>query len=58
MQTALPSPQPSPAAREREPDFAALWHALDALTDPEIPVVTLREMGILRALRPCADVEV
>ncbi|HOV17983.1 MAG TPA: phenylacetate-CoA oxygenase subunit PaaJ [Ottowia sp.] len=58
MQTALPSPQPSPAAREREPDFAALWHALDALTDPEIPVVTLREMGILRALRPGADGEV
>ena len=58
MQTTLPSPQPSPTAREREPEFAALWHALDALTDPEIPVVTLREMGILRALRRGADGEV
>ena len=25
-----------------------VWAALDVLTDPEIPVVTLREMGILR----------
>ena len=29
----------------------ALNAALDTLTDPEIPVVTLREMGILRAVR-------
>ena len=60
MQTALPSPQPSPAAREREqelaPDLQArLWRLLDTLTDPEIPVVTLREMGILRALREASD---
>ncbi len=33
----------------------ALWSVLDELTDPEIPVVTLREMGILRALRRGAD---
>lgn len=32
-----------------------LWQALDALTDPEIPVVTLREMGILRDLRRAPD---
>ena len=49
---------PALSQREREPEFAALWHALDALTDPEIPVVTLREMGILRALRRGADGEV
>jgi ring-1,2-phenylacetyl-CoA epoxidase subunit PaaD len=32
----------------------AVWAALDGLCDPEIPVVTLQEMGILRAvhLRP------
>lgn len=29
----------------------ALNTALDTLTDPEIPVVTLREMGILRSVR-------
>jgi ring-1,2-phenylacetyl-CoA epoxidase subunit PaaD len=28
-----------------------VWAALDVLTDPEIPVVTLREMGILRDVR-------
>ena len=29
-----------------------VWAALDSLSDPEIPVVTLREMGILRDVRP------
>ncbi|MCS6809809.1 MAG: 1,2-phenylacetyl-CoA epoxidase subunit PaaD [Tepidimonas sp.] len=29
--------------------------ALEQLTDPEIPVVTLADMGILRAVRPDAD---
>jgi ring-1,2-phenylacetyl-CoA epoxidase subunit PaaD len=28
-----------------------VWAALDMLTDPEIPVVTLRELGILRDVR-------
>lgn len=37
--------------RAPESDLSSLWQALDALTDPEIPVVTLREMGILRELR-------
>lgn len=27
------------------------WSALEALTDPEIPVITLRELGILRDIR-------
>ena len=39
----------------REAEFGQLWHALEALTDPEIPVITLREMGILRDLRRGAD---
>jgi ring-1,2-phenylacetyl-CoA epoxidase subunit PaaD len=34
---------------------AEVWAALEALTDPEIPVVTLRELGILRAVRDGAD---
>ncbi|ENO89343.1 1,2-phenylacetyl-CoA epoxidase subunit PaaD [Thauera linaloolentis] len=32
-----------------------IWSALDHLTDPEIPVVTLRELGILRDIRETAD---
>ncbi len=31
-----------------------VWAALDMLTDPEIPVVTLRELGILRDVRESA----
>ena len=46
---------PTLSQREREQAFATLWQALDQLTDPEIPVVTLREMGILRDLRLGAD---
>ena len=38
-----------------ESEQTTLWALLDELTDPEIPVVTLREMGILRALRRGAD---
>ena len=29
----------------------AIWDLLESVTDPEIPVVNLREMGILRAVR-------
>lgn len=33
----------------------AIWELLEAVTDPEIPVVNLREMGILRAVRQGAN---
>ena len=48
---------PLPSKREQlsESELSGLWTALDALTDPEIPVVTLREMGILRDVRAGAD---
>src|SRR5512137_1240228 len=32
-------------------DIAAAWAALESLADPEIPVVSLRELGILRDVR-------
>ena len=38
-----------------ESELSRLWTALDELTDPEIPVVTLREMGILRNVCRAAD---
>jgi len=31
------------------------WQLLQSLSDPEIPVITLRELGILRAVREGAD---
>lgn len=31
--------------------LSEIWRALETLTDPEIPVVSLREMGILRDVR-------
>jgi ring-1,2-phenylacetyl-CoA epoxidase subunit PaaD len=43
----------------RDPQSAdpvlAVWAALEAVTDPEIPVVSLRELGILRDVRQGAD---
>ena len=37
-----------PVHTAQAPTVDHVWAALDTLTDPEIPVVTLREMGILR----------
>jgi ring-1,2-phenylacetyl-CoA epoxidase subunit PaaD len=36
------------SATTLRPDAAQVWDWLSVLTDPEIPVVTLHEMGILR----------
>ncbi|MFN4327090.1 MAG: 1,2-phenylacetyl-CoA epoxidase subunit PaaD [Azonexus sp.] len=33
----------------------AAWAVLEELTDPEIPVISLRELGILRDVRQAAD---
>ena len=33
----------------------AAWAALENLADPEIPVISLRELGILRDVRQGAD---
>ena len=40
--------------------IAQAWALLEAVPDPEIPVVSIRELGILRDVRACAthDVEV
>ena len=35
--------------------FYAIWNLLETVADPEIPVVNLREMGILRAVRQTAE---
>ena len=48
-----PTAASGPDARSPTPGhqtllLAQIWTALDTLSDPEIPVVTLREMGILR----------
>jgi ring-1,2-phenylacetyl-CoA epoxidase subunit PaaD len=34
---------------------AQVWSALDSVSDPEIPVVSLRELGILRDVRHAPD---
>jgi ring-1,2-phenylacetyl-CoA epoxidase subunit PaaD len=40
---------------DAELEHAAIWAALANLSDPEIPVVSLRELGILRDVRSGAD---
>lgn len=32
-------------------DIAAIWALLETVTDPEIPVITIRDLGILRDVR-------
>jgi len=39
------------ARKEASEPFYTVWNLLESVTDPEIPVVNLREMGILRAVR-------
>ncbi len=46
-----PAASLSSASPTRTADVDRAWDLLDALTDPEIPVVTLRELGILRDVR-------
>ncbi len=36
-------------------NLATVWAALDELSDPEIPVLTLRDLGIVRDVREAAD---
>jgi ring-1,2-phenylacetyl-CoA epoxidase subunit PaaD len=48
----------APAAATLDPADPALehaWRALEAVPDPEIPVVSIRELGILRDVRRVGD---
>jgi len=49
------APTAAPAAAPDADTLSLVWAALDSLSDPEIPVITLREMGILRDVRAAAD---
>jgi ring-1,2-phenylacetyl-CoA epoxidase subunit PaaD len=40
----------APAAVGKQPSIAALWSALASVPDPEIPVVSVIELGILRGI--------
>lgn len=42
------------AKKQPNEPFYAIWNLLESVTDPEIPVVNLREMGILRVVRQTA----
>ncbi len=43
------------AAKQATDAYHTVWSLLETVTDPEIPVVSLREMGVLRAVREDAD---
>ncbi|MCZ2903550.1 1,2-phenylacetyl-CoA epoxidase subunit PaaD [Burkholderia thailandensis] len=43
------------AAHSDDPLIERAWNALEAVPDPEIPVVSIRELGILRDVRRAAD---
>ena len=50
-----PLPNGPIEAKQSTDAHHAVWTLLEAVTDPEIPVVSLREMGVLRAVREGAD---
>ncbi|EGC99752.1 phenylacetate-CoA oxygenase, PaaJ subunit, partial [Burkholderia sp. TJI49] len=45
----------APAARHDDALLARAWDVLEAVPDPEIPVVSIRELGILRDVRRADD---
>ncbi|MCA3873301.1 MAG: phenylacetate-CoA oxygenase subunit PaaJ, partial [Burkholderia sp.] len=49
-QTAAPA-HAECAVRHDDPLLARAWDVLEAVPDPEIPVVSIRELGILRDVR-------
>lgn len=51
---ALPAEQPIPEPAD-DARLAQVWALLEAVPDPEIPVVSIRELGILREIRHAAD---
>ena len=51
----LPLPDGPIAEKQPSEQHHAVWALLESVTDPEIPVVSLREMGILRAVREGRD---
>ena len=52
---AVPLPDGPIAEKQASDPHHAVWALLESVTDPEIPVVSLREMGILRAVRDAAS---
>lgn len=44
-----------PPASWSSPQRAAVWAALSAISDPEIPVISLAELGILREVHVAED---
>ncbi|WP_326489729.1 1,2-phenylacetyl-CoA epoxidase subunit PaaD [Paraburkholderia sp. ZP32-5] len=53
--TALFSAAPAHPAKPADAMLARVWNVLEAVPDPEIPVVSIRELGILRDVRRAAD---
>ena len=50
-----PQNVPLPHQTDQDATAEAIWAVLGQLTDPEIPVVSLRDMGILRDVRRVGD---
>ncbi|CAN0617890.1 phenylacetate degradation protein [Burkholderia multivorans] len=50
-----PAPAAAPAPHHADPLLAHAWAVLEAVPDPEIPVVSIRELGILRDVRRAED---
>ncbi|TNJ47701.1 1,2-phenylacetyl-CoA epoxidase subunit PaaD [Phaeobacter sp. B1627] len=44
----LPSRDPPSTSQGRAPDLARIWAWLDAVPDPEIPVISLVDLGTIR----------
>ncbi len=51
----MPKEQHERLQQRQQPDVAALWDILDAVKDPEIPALSLWDLGVLRDIRRLQD---
>ena len=51
----MPAEQYAVEAARRESAYPQIWEVLDAVKDPEIPVLSIWELGILRGLEMHGD---
>jgi len=51
----VPAPESAPAATDADPRVSLGWHALAAVEDPEIPALSVIDLGLIRYIKPQPD---
>jgi ring-1,2-phenylacetyl-CoA epoxidase subunit PaaD len=52
---AAPAPAPARPARDEDRRLSAAWHALASVDDPEIPALSIVDLGLIRGVKVRSD---